>query len=106
MKLIIFILLGIIIFLIYSNKRVKVEENFQNLIDNGSFEGGKYSSNNVGSNLGNTIVKKINPGKSSFVLRQTAKIGNTIKRTRYQMTAIVLPSISYRISLWCAHTKD
>merc|ERR1711981_467811 len=106
MKLIIFILLGIIIFLIYSNKNPTIRENFDNLIHNGSFEGGKYSNNNVGSNLGNNIVKKINPGKSSFVLRQTAKIGNAIKRTRYQMTSQVIPSTSYKISLWCSHTND
>lgn len=105
MKLLIFILFGLIILFLILNKSNNLKENYTNLIDNGSFEDGKFSKNNVGSNLGNTIVKKINPGKTSYVLRQTGKIGEDIKKTRYQMSVKVIPGAEYIIDLWVLYDK-
>jgi hypothetical protein len=106
MKLFIFILIGLIILFLNLSKSNIIQENYINLIDNGSFEKGEYSKNNVGSNLGNTIIRKINPGKTSYVLRQTGIIGGKIKKTRYQISVKVLSGAEYVIELWSLHTNN
>lgn len=104
--LIIFILLGFIICCASFIKSNKSLEKFTNLIDNGSFEKGKYSKNNVGSNIGNNIIKKINPGKTSYVLRQSANINGKIKKTRYQMSLDIIPGAEYIISSWVLYADN
>ena len=104
--LIIFILLGFIICWFSFIKSNKSFEKFTNLIDNGSFEKGKYSKNNVGSNVGNNIIKKINPGKTSYVLRQSANINGKIKKTRYQMSLDIIPGAEYIISSWVLYADN
>jgi len=106
MKLFIFILIGLIILFLNLSKSNIIKENYTNLIDNGSFEKGEYSKNNVGSNLGNTIIRKINPGKTSYVLRQTGIIGGKIKKTRHQISVKVLLGAEYVIELWSLHTNN
>ena len=81
------------IFLYKSNK----PEHYINLIDNGSFKDGAFSPNNLGTNYGNSVIKLINPGESSYILEQTHVSEG------YKLNTTVVPNISYKLSTWVAY---
>ena len=62
------------------------------MIDNGSFKDKKFSSDNPGSNLGNTIVNLITR-QSSFVLEQTSESQG------YKLNIDVVPSPDIKLVL-------
>ena len=89
------ILIGfILVYFLYKYQKV---EHYINLVDNGSFKKGEFSKNNSGTNHGNTSVKLINPGESSYVLEQ-----NTHSQG-YKINATVQPNTSYKIGVWVSY---
>ena len=69
--IIIFLFIVITLLYVFRCKQYK-NEHFANLIDNGNFKEGKMSPASAGNTVGNAIIKLANPGKSSYVLEQTA----------------------------------
>jgi len=97
----IIVLLSILGIYLYYNSRYI--EGFDNLINNGNFEGGNLSNQASGSTSGNTIVKMDNPGKSSYVLEQTAIESG---KTRYQLNVDIKPGTNYKLSSWTHYTSE
>ena len=105
------LIIGIIIFILllitYLYRKCYINsEGFENLIDNGSFENGQLSKLNTGSNLGNNTIKMINPGKSSYVLRQNTVNNKSSKKTRYQINLNINLNTNYKISTWVGYSND
>ena len=90
------------------NKSIKIE-NFSdsprlpnNLIDNGSFQNGKNSSNNINQNGYNKIIKKKNPGPTPYVLHQK----RTDQLTYYELLTESLPNSRYNLFFWMSYAND
>lgn len=101
-KLILMFLLILIFIYVLLKNNTKLED-FENIIDNGSFENGKLSNNNIGNIRGNILEKHINPGKSEYVLKQSAQANH---KTRYQMNTEIESKTTYVISCWSYHTHN
>ena len=97
----IIVLLSIIGIYLYCNSASI--EGYDNLINNGNFEGGNLSNQASGSTSGNNIIKMDNPGKSSFVLEQTAIESG---KTRYQLSIDIKKGTNYKLSSWVCYSSD
>ena len=76
-----------------------------NLIGNGSFSNGKDITGHAGSNIGNKIIVHPNPGKSSYVLRQSVtsdenKGAVKMGRTHYLVNTKLKTGHYYKLSSW------
>jgi hypothetical protein len=66
----------------FSNKKQEKQEDYNNLINNGSFENGNEPNNHINDSGFNKIIMMKNPGKTNYVLHQ--KI--TEEQTYYQLS--------------------
>uniref|UniRef100_A0A6C0IV99 Uncharacterized protein n=1 Tax=viral metagenome TaxID=1070528 RepID=A0A6C0IV99_9ZZZZ len=99
-KFIIFFFILILLYFIFKPKNI---ENFSNLISNSDFKDGSFgsfTSNNIGSNYGHTIIKLLNPGESSYVLQQDKNSDG------YKITSSIMPNTTYKLSVWLAYSID
>jgi len=101
-KIFIGIFIITIIYYIYNHK---LTEKFHNMIDNGNFNNGLLSSNSNGSFIGNSIINMVNPGKTSYVLKQS-DINTVNHKTRYQLNIDVKSNIYYKLSCWVAYSNN
>lgn len=77
------------------------------LINNGSFQNGKDITNFHGDKVGNSIVAYPNPGKSSYVIRQTAKVNSQNHYpTKYPIMVDVKPNLFYKLSVYVNYSSD
>ena len=77
------------------------------LITNGSFQNGKDINNFHGDKVGNSIVAYPNPGKSSYVIRQTAKVNSqNYYPTKYPIMVDVKPNLFYKLSAYVNYSSD
>ena len=84
------------------------EDLGKSLVLNGSFQDGKDIENSGGDKLGNSIVIHPNPGKSSYVLKQTSNINDNLQKykTRYQITVDVSKNTYYSVSCFVKNSED
>ena len=108
-----YILVGFLILLLICVYYIKIEENnepvegFKNLIDNGNFSKGEKIVNTESMNDNNEIVVYPNPGDSSYVLKQSAKLTTTnISEVIYKINLKVEPDKTYLISCWVSYSNN
>lgn len=78
-----------------------------NLIDNGSFNDGKKITNTEKMNANNKIIIYPNPGNSSYVIKQSAKlVSNNVSEVIYQINIKVKANKEYLLSCWVSHTNN
>ena len=73
-----------------------VNQNRENIIQNGDFNNGKNISNFTHSSGINNIIKKNNPGDSNYVLEQVS----SDNKTYYELDVECSQNKTYYLSLW------
>jgi len=78
-----------------------------NLIENGSFNDGEKITNTEKMNANNKIIIYPNPGNSSYVIKQSAKLtSNNVSEVIYQINMKVKANKQYLLSCWVNHTNN
>jgi len=100
---------------ISTEEEIEIEESEEQeiesqdiLVKNGSFRGGKDITNSGGDKLGNSIIIHPNPGKTSYVLRQTSNISESLHKykTRYQITINTENSRFYAVTCFVKNSNE